>query len=351
LTETVVDRAAVAAWMDDQGLGGGAIGELTPLSGGTQNIMISFTRGGRRFVLRRGPEHLRARSNQVIRREMTLLAALSTSDVPHPGFIAGCADESVLGDAVFYLMEPVDGFNASVSLPPGHAADRDRRYRMGLGMIDALATVGTVDYERAGLSGFGKPDGFLERQVPRWLAELDSYAQLAGYHGPAIEGIGEVAEWLERNRPNPSAPGILHGDFHIANVMFAPAEPAIAAIVDWEMATIGDPLLDLGWLLSIWPSADGEDDLIGSALARAGGLPSESDLVARYAELSDRDLSALDWYVVLGCFKLAIVLEGTYARSLAGQASRATGERLHATAVRLFGRARRRCGVSAKDTP
>jgi len=337
-----VDWAAVAGWMDEQGLGAGELSEVTPLSGGTQNVMVAFRRAGRRYVLRRGPVHLRSRSNDVIRREMTMLDALTGTEVPHPRLIAGCTDESVLGGAVFYLMEPVDGFNASVELPPAQSADRELRHRMGLGMIDALVTLGAVDYEQAGLAGFGKPDGFLERQVPRWLAELESYSDLVGYDGPALDGVDAVAAWLEANRPRDWRAGILHGDFHIANVMFDPVEPRVAAIVDWEMSTIGDPLLDLGWLLAIWPDADGSDDVIGSALARAGGLPAERELVARYAERSDRDLAALNWYVVLGCFKLGIVLEGTYARSRAGLAPVATGERLHATTIRLFERAKRR---------
>jgi aminoglycoside phosphotransferase (APT) family kinase protein len=337
-----VDWSAVAVWMDGHGLGEGEPVEFTPLSGGTQNIMVSFTRAGRRFVLRRGPAHLRARSNDVIRREMTVLEALRTTTVPHPSLIAGCPDERVLGGAVFYLMEPVVGFNASVALPPPYDADAGLRHRMGLAMIDALALLGTVDHDTVGLSGYGKPDGFLDRQVPRWLAELESYAELANYQGPDIDGIDKVAAWLTDHQPNTWQPGIMHGDFHIANVMFDPREPRIAAIVDWEMSTIGDPLLDLGWLLATWPDADGNDDQIGSALARAGGLPTEDELLARYAQLSSRDLGAIDWYVVLACFKLAIVLEGTYVRSRAGLAPIEVGDRLHATAVRLFERAVRR---------
>jgi aminoglycoside phosphotransferase (APT) family kinase protein len=124
--------------------------------------------------------------------------------------------------------------------------------------------------------------------------------------------------------------------------MFDHRKPDVAAIVDWEMSTVGDPVLDLGALLAIWPAGDGEGDLIDSAFARAGGLPSEREVVAHYAERSERDLSALDWYVVLAAFKLGIVLEGTYARYKAGQADAATGERLHATTLDLFVRASRR---------
>jgi aminoglycoside phosphotransferase (APT) family kinase protein len=239
-------------------------------------------------------------------------------------------------------MEPIDGFNARVALPAAWQRDVAIRHRAGLALVEALATLGSVDHERVGLGNFGKPANFLERQVSRWMGELETYSSLPGYGGPQIEGIDRIASWLSDNRPTTGSPGIMHGDFHIANVMYEHERPEIAAIVDWEMSTIGDPVLDLGQLFAVWPESDGEDDLIGSALAHAGGLPSTDELAARYAERSTRDLSALDWYVVLGCFKLGIVLEGTYARALAGQADLATGEELHRTTLDLFSRARRR---------
>ncbi|WP_328664051.1 phosphotransferase family protein [Nocardia salmonicida] len=328
--------------MDSEGLGRGAIERVAPIGGGTQNIMLRFERGGRCFVLRRGPKHLRPNTNDVLRREIRVLGALSGTEVAHPRLIAPCVDVDVLDGAVFYLMEPMDGFNASIGLPTRHTHDAGIRHRMGLEMVDALATLGQVDYLAAGLEDFGKPEGFLDRQVTRWLSELESYAAFADYPGPGISHIDDIADWLERNRPGDWAPGILHGDFHIANVMFSHAGPEVEAIVDWEMCTIGDPLLDLGWMLATWPEPDGARDPIGSAIARAGGLPTPSELVARYARRSDRDLSAVAWYTVLACFKLGIILEGTYARSFAGKASRSTGERLHASACELFESARRR---------
>ena len=161
--------------MSQQGLGDGPLEDVSKISGGTQNIMLRFTRSGRPYVLRRGPKHLRPRSNVVIMRETQVLAALAGTDVPHPHLIASCDDPSVLGDAVFYLMEPIDGFNAGEELPALHAGDPAVRFRMGLSMADALAKLGAVDYLAVGLGDFGKPEGFLERQVPRWLSELESY--------------------------------------------------------------------------------------------------------------------------------------------------------------------------------
>lgn len=337
-----IDLDALGAWMDDEGLAPGPIEDLVPLAGGTQNVMVKFSRGGREFVFRRGPWHLRPKSNDQIRQEMRVLRALAGSDVPHPGFIAGCAEEGVLGDGVFYLMEPVNGFNPSVEVPDYHQSDAGIRHAMGLSAVDAIAALGAVDYVEVGLSDVGKPDGFLERQVPRWLGELDTYAKHEGYPGPDIPGLADVAKWLDANLPASSyRPGISHGDYHLSNLMFCWDSPDVAAIVDWEMSTIGDPLLDLGWLLATWP-APGQFGIGGNLT----GLPTPPELVARYAERSTRDLSAVAWYEVMACFKLGIVLEGTHARAFAGKAPKSIGDMLHATTLGLFARAVDRIGAA-----
>jgi aminoglycoside phosphotransferase (APT) family kinase protein len=354
----LVDFGVLAVWMDAQALPGGEFTGVETLGGGTQNVLIRFERGGREYVLRRPPRHLRRRSNDALRREARVLAALDGTGVRAPRVIAACPDESVMGGAVFYLMERVDGFNATTVLPPLHAGDAAVRRRMGLEAATALAELGRVDHVAAGLGDMGRPEGFLERQVGRWLAELDSYAALDGYPGPRIPGVPDVASWLERNLPRAWRPGIMHGDYHLANLLYSPTGPEVAAIVDWEMCTIGDPLLDLGWLIATWPGEDSADirprggfspraadvsraslpELAG-AIGAAGGLPPAAELAEVYAERSDRDLSALTWYTVLACFKLGIVLEGTYARAFAGKAPRDVGERLHATTLGLFARA------------
>ncbi|MGW4124828.1 phosphotransferase family protein [Nocardia sp. NPDC004711] len=329
------------AWMDEQGIG---IGELTgfeAISGGTQNVMIRFNRSGQSYVLRRGPVHARSDSNRTIEREMRLLRALRGTPVPHASFIAGAVDPGLMNGHAFYLMEAIDGVNAAISLPDVLRSDAARTV-MAMATIDALVALGDLDHAAIGLAEFGKPAGFLERQVPQWMARLESYCQDNRYDGVRPEQIRTIADWLERNRPGESIPGVIHGDFHIGNVMFAPSAPELVAIVDWEMATIGDPLLDLGWLLSVWPSPDDEEDLLGTVYSRAGGLPTEHDLVARYAAGSRRSVDAIDWYVVLAAFKFAVVLEGTYARAKAGDATAETGERLHRVAGELFARACRR---------
>lgn len=331
--------------MDGEGLPPGPIEAVEPLVGGTQNVLVRFTRGGRTYVLRRGPWHLRPTSNDAMRREMRVLAALRGSAVPHPELLAACPAEDVLGgDAAFYLMASIDGFNPTVALPPLHAGDPAVRHAMGLSVVDAVAALGAVDHEAVGLADLGKPDGYLERQVPRWLAELESYGRHEGYPGPDIPGLAEVGGWLEANRPATFRAGLSHGDYHLANVLIRPDGPEVAAIVDWEMCTVGDPLLDLGWLLATWPTA--EDGLVSGALGQAGGLPTGPELVARYADRTTRDLSAIGWYEVLACFKLGIILEGTHARAFAGKAPVEVGDLLHATTLALFRRARERIAAA-----
>jgi len=330
----------VAAWMSEQGLGGGPIQNATEITGGTQNVMLRFTRSGHEYVFRRGPRHLRPVSNRVILRETRVLHALAGTDVPHPRLVAVCEDTSVLGDAVFYLMEPVDGFNAGAGLPALHAGDPKIRHAMGLSMADAAARLGAVDHEAVGLADFGKPDGFLDRQVPRWLSELESYSKFDDYPGPAIGDVDAVAAWLRERQPSTFTPGIMHGDYHAANVMFSHTGPDLVAIVDWEMCTIGDPLLDLGWMLATW-YRPGHEPVLPNELMVAGDLASPAELVERYAQNTTRDLSNIDWYTVLACFKLGIILEGSNARAAAGKAPKEIGDVLHTATVRLFERAHR----------
>lgn len=332
------DLDKLAAWMTVRGLGEGPPENVTAISGGTQNILLKFERSGRPYVFRRGPQHLRPVSNKVILRETRVLAALAGTDVPHPRLIAVCEDTEVLGDAVFYLMDPVDGFNAGEGLPHPHAEDPEMQFAMGLSMADALARLGAVDHVAVGLADFGKPDGFLERQVPRWLSELESYSGFDNYAGPDIGDVTGVAAWLGENTPTRWLPGIMHGDYHAANVMFSHTGPDVVAIVDWEMCTIGDPLLDLGWMLATW-RYPGQDGVLGNPLMDAPGLAAPDDLVNRYAANSTRDLSNIRWYAVLACFKLGIILEGSHARAVAGLAPPEVGDQLHTATVRLFERA------------
>lgn len=337
--DTIVDLARLRKWMDTQALGRDAIEAPRLLTGGTQNVLLRFERAGRAYVLRRPPRHPRPESHATILREARVLQALASTEVPHPGLVALCDDPDVLG-TVFFLMDAVDGFNAGTEgLPKLHASRSEIRHRMGLAMVDAIAALGSLDSMALGLQDIGRPEGFLQRQVRRWRNQLDSYASFAGWPGAQdLPAVDPIACWLEAERPTEAIPGLLHGDFHLSNVMFRHDGGDLAAVVDWEMATVGDPLLDLGWLLATWPRPDGAHHLKNN-IAPWQGFPVAEELIERYAQRSPRDLSAIRWYAVLACYKLSIVLEGTHARAAAGLAPVATGDRLHQAARGLLLRA------------
>lgn len=332
----VVDIEVLREWMDGQGLGAGPLRGLTPLAGGTQNLLLRFRRDDRSYVLRRPPEHKRKNSDETMRREARVLGALGGSEVPHPALIAAEPDVDVLG-AAFYLMEPVEGFTPTTGLPELHAGDPAMRRGMGLALADAAAALGRVDHIAVGLSDFGKPDGYLERQVPRWRAQLDSYAELGGEWTPDIPHLERVGEWLDANRPSTYSPGIIHGDYHLGNVMYRHDGPELAAVVDWELATIGDPLIDLGLIMAFWPDEGGQPTAV--SVMPWDGFPSIDEMVARYGEGSSRSLDSIEWYGVLACYKTGIILEGTHARAMAGKAPTSFGDLLHATTVGLFEKA------------
>jgi aminoglycoside phosphotransferase (APT) family kinase protein len=318
----VVDLQRLADWMDGQGLGSGQITDVTVLTGGTQNILLRFCRAGRDYVLRRPPEHKRANSDETMRREARVLAALAGTDVPHPGLIAACPDPGVLG-AAFYLMEPVAGVNPSEEMPEQLATDPQWQYRLGLSMTDGIAALSRVDLAARGLSDFGRAEGWLERQVGRWRKQLDSYAELPNYPGPSLPHVDRVAQWLDAHRPAHWRPGLLHGDVHFANVLIRRDAPELAAFVDWELATVGDPLLDLGHMLATWPARPAT-----VAKLELPHLPPQEVIIERYADRSGRDVRDVTWFVVLACYRLGIILEGSYARMLAGLTTAEVGERL-----------------------
>ncbi|MGH7803284.1 MAG: phosphotransferase family protein, partial [Candidatus Binatia bacterium] len=190
----------------------------------------------------------------------------------------------------------------------------DARRGLAFELVDAIAKLARVDWRANGLEGFGKPDGFHERQVDRWLAHL------AAFRFREIPGLEEAAAWLRTHRPRTYEPGILHGDYQFANVMFRHGAPArLAAIVDWEMATIGDPRLDLGWVLMSWPNP-GERESSTMTYVDYAGMPSREELAERYARASGLPVDEIDYFVVLARFKIAIVLEGGYARAATGGA-------------------------------
>ncbi|MAN65242.1 phosphotransferase family protein [uncultured Hyphomonas sp.] len=333
---TGLDPNRLADWMDTKGLGSGPIADVTRLAGGTQNLIFRFRRLDRDYVLRRPSLAPRPRAGETMMREARVLAALAGSKVPHPALVAKCEDDSILGTA-FYLMEPVTGFNAVNGMPEPHRSSPALRRRMGLALVEGAAALAHIDYAAAGLEGFGRPENFLERQVSRWRDQLDSYTRLTGWPGPqSLQDVGPLSDYLATNIPPGYRPGILHGDYQLANVMYRYDSPELAAIVDWELSTIGDPLLDLAWIVATWRGYDPELPVL--QVEPWDGFPTADELIRHYADHSLRDMTCINWYVALACFKLGIILEGTHARACAGKAARETGDRLHEAAVSLVQR-------------
>ncbi|MFI5041254.1 MAG: phosphotransferase family protein [Acidimicrobiales bacterium] len=307
--DDLIDLGALDAWIGDQLPGAGETLTAVRLGAdtGIANALFIVSRGGGRWVLRRPPSVKNDPSASDTRREWRILTALEGTPVPHPTPRLLCEDLDVLG-APFMIMDVVDGFTPGFELPARFADDNGLRRDLAMSYVDGCAALACVDWRSRGLTGLGKPDGFLERQVPRWLAQLDRYRTRA------LPQLDFITAWLDDNRPTMSPAGILHGDYSPFNVMVAPEPPVrLAAIVDWDTGTIGDPLLDIGHLLARWTEL-GEQPVIALQAGGVEGYPTRAELAARYADRTGRDLSALPYYEALALFKLAVILEGRYAR-------------------------------------
>lgn len=304
-----LDVEKLGRWLDANAAPGqGELPVLEPLSGGSQNTLYRVRRGDHRMVLRMPGARADAARADGLRREIRLVRALSGTDVPHARLLAADDSGDLLG-LPFYVMDEVHGWNSTGGQWPA-PFDTDLQARRGLAfeLIDGAAKLARVDWQAQGLTGFGRPDGFHDRQVDRWLAFLDSYRVRE------LPGLDEAADWLRRNRPQHYTPGIMHGDYQFANVMYAHGAPAqLVAIVDWEMTTIGDPLLDVGWALLGY---DGENPRTQGYYADLAGMPTRSELLANYEKVSGLSTEHIDYYLVLANWKLGIVLEKTYAASI-----------------------------------
>ncbi len=309
-----VDVPALARWMDANDVPGtGELPDLGSLSGGSQNELTLIKRGGRTMVMRKPPAGAVADRLDGIRREHRLVRALKGADVPHAEYIAGTDDPDLLG-MPFYIMEAVDGWSPADlhGWAEPFASDAALRPGLAVELVRGAALLGNVDWQARGLEGFGRPENFHERQVDRWLTFLDRIKCRE------LPGLDEASAWLRTHRPAHYSPGIMHGDYQFANVMYRHGAPAeLAAIIDWEMTTIGDPLLDLGWILQQWPS-EGDDPTGG--YVDLTGMPSRAAMCAEYERHSGRSTQDIDYYVILARWKLAIVLEQGYSRFLAGAA-------------------------------
>jgi len=314
-TEGLIDRDSLGKWMDGLGLlGKGEPVETRYLSGGSSNEIFEIKRGEHSFALRRPPRTVPEGRNETMLREYRVLEALNGTDVPHPEGIAGCDDHSVIGSS-FYLMGMIEGWSPMSmgdTWPEPFHRDLEARKGLGIQLVDGIARLSKVDWKARGLEGFGKPEGFLERQADRWVSHYEKMKTRD------LDGVDVIAQWLRDNKPSVYEPGIIHGDYQFANVMFAHGAPAkLAAIVDWEMTTVGDPLIDLGWVIQGWPKDDAPPS--DSGYVPMDGMPKRTELLAHYTEVSGRPTDQIDYYEILAGFKLAIVLEGQYSRYKTGK--------------------------------
>jgi len=313
-TEGLIDRDALGRWMDERGLPGkGEPVETKYLSGGSSNEIFEIRRGEHGLALRRPPRVVPEGRNETMLREYRVLEALNGTDVPHPEAVAACDDQSVIGGC-FYLMGLIDGWspmNMGDEWPEPFNSDLAARKGLGIQLVDGIARLSRVDWKARGLEGFGKPEGFIERQADRWVAHYEKMKTRD------LDGVEVVAQWLREHKPSVYEPGIIHGDYQFANVMFDHSAPAqLAAIVDWEMTTVGDPLLDLGWVIQGWPRDD--QNFSNAGYVPMEGMPTRAELLAHYTEVSGRPTDEIDYYEILAGFKLAIVLEGQYSRFKSG---------------------------------
>ncbi|MZD03631.1 phosphotransferase [Streptomyces sp. SID5785] len=283
------------------------------IEGGRSNLTYEVGDGTTRWVVRRPPlGHVLATAHDM-KREHRVIAALHTTDVPVPEPVLLCEDDAVLG-APFYVMEFVDGtpYRTARQLAP---LGPERTRAAVLGLVDTLVDLHAVDPAAVGLGDFGRPEGFLDRQLRRWGKQLDAS------RNRDLPGIDELQAALGRALPDSPAPTIVHGDYRLDNVLVRRDEDGvdrIKAILDWEMSTLGDPMTDLG-LLVMYSTDLGLPESPVSTTATAAGHPAPAELIERYAARSGRDVSSIAWYTAFAWFKLAVILEGIHYRYTLGQ--------------------------------
>jgi aminoglycoside phosphotransferase (APT) family kinase protein len=301
------------AFLDAHGLGEGAL-RATPIGEGHSNVTYLIERDGAEVVLRRPPRPPLPPSAHDVLREARLLRALQSTPARVPDVLAVCEDPATIG-APFYVMERIEGEAIVASVPAPLDTPSERR-RISEQLIDSLVEIHAVDWRAAGLEGFGKPTGYLERQLRRFggLWELNKTREI-----PAVETVGA---WLAEHMPSSGAATIVHGDYRLGNTMFAPQAPArLSAVLDWEMATIGDPLADIGYMCMMWAQEGDPSEGLRAHLGnvtRAEGFYTRDQLIARYEERSGRSVGEIRWYMTLALWKSVVFMEGNYKRAIAG---------------------------------
>lgn len=330
--DTLADPEKLTPWLDANipELGDGPLA-IEQIHGGTSNVILSLDRGGAPMVLRRPPAVPPPGSEKSVLREARVLTALNATKVPHPHCFGSCEDPDIVG-APFYVMERVEGWAAELRddgkiyhLPPFDGMPGE--WGIAYAMIDGLVALANVDHKSIGLEGFGKPDNYLERQVDRWEGQLNSYGKLYDYPGRDIPGYAYVRDWLRANIPDDFRAGIIHGDVGTPNALFAFDRPArLTALIDWELSTIGDPLIDLAWFTNKLRDEDEPDRTGANVLYDIANFPTRQELARYYAAGTGRDLSNFDYYCILAMFKGGCILEYKVAQAHKGILPEATGK-------------------------
>jgi aminoglycoside phosphotransferase (APT) family kinase protein len=301
------------AFLDAHGLGEGDL-RATPIGEGHSNVTYLIERDDSEVVLRRPPRPPLPPSAHDVLREARLLRALQNTPARVPDVLAVCEDPATIG-APFYVMERIEGEAIVASLPAPLDKPAERR-RISEQLIDSLVEIHAVDWRAAGLEDFGKSTGYLERQLRRFggLWELNKTREI-----PAVESVGA---WLAENMPSSGPATIVHGDYRLGNTMFASEAPArLNAVLDWEMATIGDPLADIGYMCMMWAQEGDPSEGLRAHLGnvtRAEGFYTREQLIARYEERSGRSVGEIRWYMTLALWKSVVFMEGNYKRAIAG---------------------------------
>lgn len=309
------------------------------ISGGRSNLTYVISDGAHEWVLRRPPLGHVLPTAHDMGREYRVLRGLAGTDVPVPEPLAFCDDDAV-NDAPFYVMEKVDGVILRSPADLAAVTPDDAR-RCSEELVDVLVRIHAVDYEAVGLGDFGRPDGYLERQVRRWGEQWERSKTRP------LPAIDELGRRLKAALPDSGPPTIVHGDYRLDNTMLAPGDPGrIVAVLDWEMATLGDPLADLGLFLLYWGRPEAQVVATGAAIDPGAGFLDREAVVARYAKRSGRPVDQLDFYEVLASYKLAIIVEGIHARFLMGKTLGEGFDQMGQLVARLADDALERCSRS-----
>ncbi len=310
-----VDLAALTRFLAARGVV--LAGQLSAvlIGGGRSNLTFAITDGASRWILRRPPLGTYHPGAHDVAREHRVIDALAQTAVPVPQVVALCEDADVLG-APFYLMAEVQGLVLRTRQQVSQVPEADRR-RLSESMVDTLAALHTVDIGAVGLHSLGRPDGFLARQLSRWQRQ---YHSVANRHAALVDQIGET---LAGTLPQSPAAALVHGDYRIDNLIVTAADPGrIAAVLDWEMSTLGDPLADLGMLAMFWDEVGRPFNPITGGLTAFPGFLSRDEVVARYSArrgLDDHAMATMPWYLAFSQFKLAVILEQIHVRHASGQ--------------------------------